>query len=174
VATKRSKHSSATPTSAQKTSSPNSGKSKKVNHAGLVRHCQQFATGKNAVKLKTAVIEAVEEFKIQRDMKLAPKVIGEKIQQQKSQRRRILVVTPRPQRTGRKGKDAERFLVSALAGAFARFTAHPISQNWEDDTKGPSSFEQFLYPILTDIGIKDRRQKLRDHLRRRKSPNLLK
>ena len=139
-----------------------------------MKHCQQFAEQGNARKLKTAIIEAVDEYKVQRDKKHAPKVIGERIQQQKSQRRKIQVVTPRPPRTGRKGKDAERFLVSTLAAAFARFTGQLVTQNWEDEVEGQSLFEQFLYPILMDIGVKDRRQKLRDHLRRRKNPSLLK
>lgn len=175
MATKQSKRSTAIPTSGQQISSKSSAKHKqRINHASLLKHCQQFSIGKNATKLKRAILEGVDEYKAQIAKKQVPKVIGERIQQQKNQRRKIPVLAPRPQRTGRKGKDAERFLVSTLAGAFARFTELPITQNWEDDTKGPSSFEQFLYPILTDIGIKDRRQKLRDHLRRRKSPNLAK
>jgi hypothetical protein len=175
VATKQSKLSTATPTSGQQISSKSSAKPKnQINHASLLKHCQRFSTGQNIAKLKRAILEGLDEYEAQIAKQHAPKVIGERIKQQKSQRRKIPVVTPRSQRTGRKSKDAERFLVSTIAGAFARFTKKTVTQNWEDEVAGLSLFEQFLYPILGCIGIKDPRQKLRDHLRRRQTPNVLK
>ncbi len=119
--------------------------------------------------LRNAVASDIEHFKSIRERPTRQVFTGEMIKQQPKQRRKIEKHTPKIL-TGRRRKDDERYLVSAIASAYSRFTGQEVTQNWEGHPAGSSPFEQFLYPILKDLKIFDAREKLSDHLTRRRTP----
>ena len=121
------------------------------------------------MKLRNAVASDIEHFKLIRERPILQIFTGEMIEQQPKQRRKIKKHTPEIP-TGRRRKDDERYLVSAIASAYSRFTGQEVTQNWEGHPAGPSPFEQFLYPILKDLKIFDMREKLSNHLTRRRTP----
>ena len=170
MATKPSKHSSATPTSAPRTSSGSSARSNVLkNRTALLSHCKAFASGRNAIKLRNAIDSAIEHFKFLRQRPDRRIETGEKIVQQSGQRRRIKTYTPALP-TGRRPKHDERYLVSAIASAYIRFADQEVTQNREGAKSGPTPFEQLLYPILKELKIFDPREKLSNHLKRRRTP----
>ena len=119
--------------------------------------------------LRSAIDADINHFKSIRQRPARRVFVGEKIVQQAGQRRRIKRYTPELP-TGRRAKHDERYLVSAIASAYSRFTGNRVTQNRESDPAGPSPFERFLYPILEDLNIFDPREKLSNHLKRRRTP----
>ena len=127
MATKPSKHSSATPTSAPRTSSGSSARSNVLkNRTALLSHCKVFASGRNAIKLRNAIDSDIEHFKFLRQRPVRRIETGEKIAQQSGQRRRIKTYTP-DLPTGHRPKHDERYLVSAIASA----SIHEMYRNRE-------------------------------------------
>ena len=170
MVTKRSKCSSATRTSVQPTS-PKSLGSRPVTYSRLLllAHCKKFVDGKEALKLRDAVVTALTTFKEFKSLEKHTTRIGEQIQQQKSQRRRK-GIPAKKQITGRPRQDVDRLLVSDLASAFLCWVRHPVTQNRKEQCN-PSLFEAFATPILLGLNVSNPHGKITDHIKRRNNPS---
>ncbi len=138
----------------------------------LMTHCKNFASGKTAIDLVCRTECAVKLFKeyksvgvYSRHGQLAKKrIVGIFIRQDRMQRRRVNRYTP-AKPVGRPRKDENRVLISYLAAAFTRATGLRVTLNREGT--GASTFEAFVTPILKDVGVRDVRRTIANHLKAR-------
>ncbi len=101
-------------------------------------------------------------------------LIGEYIQRQKHQRRKVKRIFSGHKSAGRPKRPEVAYLISKLFIIWGRFSLHPASHSWKSATKSatfhsiPSYFEEFLLDLLPRLGAPDARRYVENHWRQRK------
>jgi hypothetical protein len=94
-------------------------------------------------------------------------LIGEVIQQQKAQRRKVKrLFTGRPS-AGRPQRPEIKLLVARLFILWGRYAVNPATFSWKE-AKNRTRFEAFLFDLLPRIGAPDVRRYVEAHWQERK------
>jgi hypothetical protein len=101
-------------------------------------------------------------------------LLGEYIQRQKHQRRKVKRIFNGQKSAGRPKRPEVIYLVSKLFIIWGRFSHHPASHAWKSTKKSPSFhsiptfFEEFLLDLLPKLGAPDARRYVENHWKQRK------
>lgn len=94
-------------------------------------------------------------------------LIGEVIQQQKNQRRRVKQYYTGRQRAGRPQRPEIKLLVARLFVLWGRCAATPTTFSWKTELAKSTKFEDFLFDLLPKVGAPDVRRYVETHWRER-------
>ncbi len=95
--------------------------------------------------------------------------VGEVIQQQKRQRRRVIRVFKGRKIGERRPQRPEiKLLISRLFILWGRYTMHPATLSWKTHSSVQTHFEEFLNRLLPALGAPDVRRYVETHWRERK------
>lgn len=108
------------------------------------------------------VIEPVSGNRIQSVL------VGEVIQQQKAQRRRIRRLFTGKNSAGRPKRPEVKFLVARLFILWGRYANTPATLSRKSTTALPTPFEDFIFDLLPKLGASDVRRYVEAHWRERK------
>ena len=95
-------------------------------------------------------------------------LVGEVIQLQKAQRRKVKqLFTGRPT-AGRPQRPEIKLLVARLFILWGRYAVKPATFSWKTVVAGKTNFEAFLFDLLPRLGAPDVRRYVEAHWRERK------
>lgn len=94
--------------------------------------------------------------------------IGEVIQQQKNQRRRVERSFRGQTSSGRPSKPETKLLVARLFILWGQYAKTPATFSWKSKSSVRTRFEIFLYDLLPQLGAPDVRRYVETHWKERK------
>ena len=94
--------------------------------------------------------------------------IGEYIQQQKKQRRKVKQFFKGRTSAGRPERPEVTILVSRIFILWRKYSIHPATVSWKTTNAIPTIFEEFLSDLLPALGATDVRRYIEAHMKGRK------
>jgi hypothetical protein len=95
-------------------------------------------------------------------------LIGEVIQQQKAQRRKLRLVFTGKNSAGRPKRPEVKLLVARLFILWGRYASTPATLSRKSKSAIPTPFEDFIFALLPRLGAPDVRRYVEAHWRERK------
>ena len=95
-------------------------------------------------------------------------LVGEFIQQQKNQQRKVKKIFNGNNGAGRPTKYEIKFLISRLFIMWGRFAKTDATFSWKTKSAIPTDFEEFLMDLLPKLGATDVRRYVEAHWKARK------
>ncbi len=95
-------------------------------------------------------------------------LVGEVIQQQKAQRRKVKRLFTGHPSAGRPERPEIKLLVARLFILWGRYAKEPATFSWKTATAKQTNFEAFLFDLMPRLGARDVRRYVESHWRERK------